>query len=672
MVFPGLAWAQTGIVSFSQSSYTVNVSQATAVIPVTFTGSTNGTGAVSFATHDGTATAGVAYVAVSTPLSFPVGVLTTNVSITILNNGISQSTQTVNLALSGVGGFATLGSPSNAVLAIINDAVQSVKFDQATYSVDDTDTEAVVTLDRIGGTNGTISVDLSTSDGSARAGINYTATNETVTFLEGVLTNTASIAILPPSGLNTNQTVKLALTNPSEGASLGSPNKAVLTIVATGPPVIGLSAASYSVHEHVGRCTITAFRFGSASGQATADYATSDGTAISGVDYFGTSGTLVFPPGASRQSFTFQFQKFSTFQSNKTVNVTLSNPGGGASLTQDTAVVTIVNDRPQTITFTNSGGGVVTLRLQFAGTMEVTNQEPLDLLLSATDPTSVLTIKAKKSKMGIGSLEIDQITGDGGCRSIDARNFDVTGPGIQLGDYLKKLRIHDLLSNAVVTANGAITQDTTIQAHNIDSDGTISVGSRISNLKAARFGHDATINAPRIGAMSIRGDKRNQVPGDCDGVIIISGDGLAVDQKALGQLSVSGTISNAIIEIDNGSVGSVTALKMIDSTLLVGFTPDDPGAPLAGGTFTADMQIGSVNIRSSLDGFVNSNIAASKVGNIHLFSVATDNGGLPFGVIARQHISAVSVKLPPFKWVPNESTDQTLGDFHVILMPSSP
>ncbi len=165
MVFPGLAWAQTGIVSFSQSSYTVNVSQATAVIPVTFTGSTNGTGAVSFATHDGTATAGVAYVAVSTPLSFPVGVLTTNVSITILNNGISQSTQTVNLALSGVGGFATLGSPSNAVLAIINDAVQSVKFDQATYSVDDTDTEAIVTLDRIGGTNGTISVDLSTATG---------------------------------------------------------------------------------------------------------------------------------------------------------------------------------------------------------------------------------------------------------------------------------------------------------------------------------------------------------------------------------------------------------------------------------------------------------------------------------------------------------------------------
>jgi hypothetical protein len=553
------------------------------------------------------------------------------------------------------------------VLTIINDEIEQVRFDQSTYSVDDTDTTAVVTLIRTGATNGTVSVDFSTSDGSAKAGINYTATSETVTFSEGVLTNTVSIPILPPSGLNTNQTVRLTLTNPTAGASLGTPNGAVLTIVATGPPVIQFSAANYRVHEHVGRGTVTAIRFGDASDLVTVDYATSDGTAISGVDYFGTSGTLVFAPGDSQRSFSFQLHEYSTFQSNKTVNVSLSLPSAGASLgTQDTAVVTIVNDKPQTITFTNSGGGVVTLQLRFAGTMEVLQQEPLDLLLSQTDPASVLTIKAKKTRTGIGSLEIDQIAGAGGCRSIDARDFDVTGSGIELGDYLKNLRIHDLLNGATITANGAVDQNTQILAHNIDV-GAIAIGNRISNLQAARFGHGATINAPRIGTISIRGDKRNHVPGDCDGVITVSGDGLAANQKALGKLSVSGTISNASIAIANGSVGTVTALRMIDgSTLYIGYTPDDPGNPLAGGTFIEDLQLGSVSIRSSPDGFVNSDIAASKVGNVHLASILIDNADLPFGVVASQHISAVTAKTPSFKWIPTGANDQSISDFHVI------
>jgi len=70
--------------------------------------------------------------------------------------------------------------------------------------------------------------------------------------------------------------------------------------------------------------------------------------------------------------------KFPTLQKNKTVNVTLSDPSPGTDLgTQDTAVVTIVNDKKQTITFTNGAGDAVTLTLQHAGTMEATSQEPL-------------------------------------------------------------------------------------------------------------------------------------------------------------------------------------------------------------------------------------------------------------------------------------------------------
>ena len=662
------ASAQTGTVAFSQSAYTANSSQTNAPITVIFSGSTDTTAFVNFSTSDGTATATVNYVATSNTLSFAVGANPTDtVNVAILGTSLGQSTQTVNLTLSNPTGSAVLGSPSTAVLTIINTNLQQIQFLQANYSVDDTESNAVITIVRTGGTNGTVAVVFSTSDGSAKAGVDYTATNSTVSFGDGVTNKTITIPILPPGSLETNQTVKLTLTNPTGGVALGNPVKAVLTIVATGPPVVQLSSSAYSVHEHVGHATVTAIRFGESTNQVTVNYATSDGTAVNGVDYLSTSGTLIFPPGASQEAFSFTLTKFAIFQSNKTVNVTLSSPTVATLGTQTTAVVTIVNDRTQTVTFTNSGGGVVTVMLRFAGAMAISNTEPLSLDLSGTDAGSMLTIKARKTGTGIGTLQIDQITGTGACRLIDARSFDVVGAGIELGDYLGELRIHDLLNPAVVTAGGSGNQKTRITAHNLDDGSAIAVGSRITTLAAARLGVGATIDAPTIGSISLKGDRRNGIPGDCRGTITISGDGIATNQQALANLNVSGAISNASITIANGSVGSVNAFQMIDSQIFVGYTPDFPANPLAGGgTFLADVGLSSVTIRSITNGFVNSDLAASRIGNVHLTSVQTSNSNLVFGVAASQHISAVSVRTPPLHWIPSGPDTQSLGDFQVL------
>jgi len=680
ILFPGLARAQTGTMVLDQSAYQAVVSQSNITIGIIFSGSTDATATVDFSTSGGTAVPGLDYVAVSNTLVFAAQVptnglgtatnATQTVSIQLLNNGVAGSTQTVELALSNPTGSAVLGSPSSAVLTIINDELEELQF-APPFSVDDTDTVATITVVRVGATNGTVTVDYKTSDESALAGVDYTTTTGTVTLTDGVISNTFTIPIIsPPLGaLETNKTLKLTLTNPTGGASLGNPSTAQLTIVATGPPVIQLSAATDNVHEHVGHATITAIRFNDSSVTVTVDYATSDGTAISGIDYFGTSGTLVFLPGTSQSSFTFAFQEFKTFQSNKTVNVTLSNvQGPSASLgAPSNAVITIVNDEPQTITFTNAGGGVVTLLLKSAGMMLVSQNEPLVLALAATDEGSTLTIKVKKRKEGgTGSLQIDQITGDGSCRLIDARDFDVVGSGIALGDLLTRLRIHDLLNGASISANGAVNQNTTITAHNLDDGCAISLGSRLQRLTAARFGDGATIDAPAIGGISIKGDKRNGVPGDFEGAITVSGDGIATNQNGLGTLAVSGTISNASIAIANGSLGSISAFQMIDSTVFIGYTPDDPSNPLISGTFMADLHLSSVSVRSTVNGFVNSDIAASEIGSVRLSSVLSNNGGTVFGVAASQRISGVTVRSPLFRWMPAGPDDQSLGDFHVL------
>src|SRR6202008_3930484 len=77
----------------------------------------------------------------------------------------------------------------------------------------------------------------------------------------------------------------------------------------------------------------------------TVDFATSDGTAFAGIDYVGKSGTLTFTPGLKSTNFTILILDNGVVDSNRTVNISLSNPTGGASLGALTnAVLTIIDD----------------------------------------------------------------------------------------------------------------------------------------------------------------------------------------------------------------------------------------------------------------------------------------------------------------------------------------
>jgi hypothetical protein len=125
-------------------------------------------------------------------------------------------------------------------------------------------------------------------------------------------------------------------------------------------------------------------------------------------------------------------------------------------------------------------------------------------------------------------------------------------------------------------------------------------------------------------------------------------------------------MSNANINVDNGNIGSVAASEINDSTIYVGFTPTDPGSPLLGGTFVPGSAIRSLSVNSRTNGFGDNYIIASVIGGVNLASVITDNGGAPFGILANQSISSVTVRSPQFKWNRTGATDQSLGDFHVI------
>jgi hypothetical protein len=225
-------------VAFSAATYSVGEGSGSAVIMVHLSAASTDTVTVHYATSAGTATAGSDYTTTSGTLSFSPSDTSETFSVPILEDTSVEGSETVNLALSSPTG-ATLGTPSTAVLTIIdNDALPTVAFSAATYSVSEGGGSRVITVQLSAASTGTVTVHYATSPGTATAGSDYTTVSGTLTFVPTDTSETFSVPILEDTDVESSETVNLALSSPT-GATLGMPNTAVLTIVDNDAPVGG-------------------------------------------------------------------------------------------------------------------------------------------------------------------------------------------------------------------------------------------------------------------------------------------------------------------------------------------------------------------------------------------------------------------------------------------------
>jgi hypothetical protein len=338
---------------FSATSYNVSESSPKAVITVKRTGGTAGTVTVDYQTADGAvspATQGSDYTQASGTLTFAPGVASRTFSVPILPDTLDEGTETVDLTLQNPGGGALLGTPSTAVLNIL-DNEPTVQFSAAKYTGAETASKAVITVRRVGGAAGAASVDYTITPGTATAGADYNAASSgTLSFAPGMASRTFAISLVNDQEDEPVETVDLALLNPT-GMALGTPSTAVLNI--TDNDLAGkaqFSAAAYSVSEGGGSVTITVTRTGGSAGPATVQYAIADGVgpqgAVAGVDYTApATGTLTFDALETSQTFSIAVIDDGTAEPNKYLTLTLHSPGNGLALgTQTTAVLWIVDD----------------------------------------------------------------------------------------------------------------------------------------------------------------------------------------------------------------------------------------------------------------------------------------------------------------------------------------
>ena len=110
---------------------------------------------------------------------------------------------------------------------------------------------------------------------------------------------------------------------------------------------VGFGFATYATPETF-PAQVYVSRYGASTGDVTINFTTSNLTAIAGVDYVATNGTLTFGATELVKFFRVEPLDNATIQPNRQFTVHLRNPGGGVTLdTQTVATVTIVdNDDP--------------------------------------------------------------------------------------------------------------------------------------------------------------------------------------------------------------------------------------------------------------------------------------------------------------------------------------
>ncbi len=230
-----------------------------------------------------------------------------------------------------------------------------VRFVSSSSSVNESSGSATVEVERIGGREGMVSVDYATADGSATAGLDYTTSLGTLTWEDGDASpRSFQVPILDDAIAEPPETVNLTLSTPTGGAMLVAPSSATLTIVdndGANPSggTLSFTAMTYQVGESAGQAQITVSRSEGASGPATVDYATSDGSALAGLDYQATSGTLAWASGdGSSKGFTVTVIDDSEVEGDETFGVALSGPSG-ATLGPSSASTVVIRDDDQSV-----------------------------------------------------------------------------------------------------------------------------------------------------------------------------------------------------------------------------------------------------------------------------------------------------------------------------------
>jgi hypothetical protein len=344
---------------FSASKLTASEASHSITLSVQRTGDASGAVSVAYSTADGSSLSGVGYTAVKGTLSWAAGDMAAKTfTVPILDEQLSGGSQSFTVTLSAASTGAILGSPASATISILDDDPPPgvLQLSADSYSVNNNAGYVTLQVTRTGGSRGAVSVGYSSSDGSAQAGVDYTAVNGTLQWNDGDATaRTLSIPIVNPELTESSKSFGVSLAQATGGATLGSPNSATVTILESdgSAGTVQFSSSTYSVDEAGGSVIIPVVRTGGLDAVSVVA-STQNGTAISPAAYSGLSQTLSWGNGdTSPKNLVIRIVDQQLTTGSQSFTVGLSSASGGPSL----ASVTINDNDPAIVVSLTANNG---------------------------------------------------------------------------------------------------------------------------------------------------------------------------------------------------------------------------------------------------------------------------------------------------------------------------
>ncbi|MBU1719582.1 MAG: hypothetical protein KKA07_10980, partial [Bacteroidetes bacterium] len=294
----------------------------------------------------GTATSGSDYILSDGVVTITAGNTSTNINITLINDIIVESDETIIINLSNPSSGVTLGTYTVHTFSISDDDnLRKINYSVASSAGDESAspvslTVQINTVDNDNPTTVDYSIDLSST--ATGGGIDYTLASGTATVPAGSLTTTIDISIVDDAIDEPNETVKVNLSNPTN-CNLASTNTLYTYTINDNDdaPTVQFSLASSNASESVASKNVEVSLTAVAGNDITVNYSVANVTATNGADFSLANGSVFIPAGNQTANIAVTIIDDVDIETDETFTITLSGPVGATLGAPDVHTVTI-------------------------------------------------------------------------------------------------------------------------------------------------------------------------------------------------------------------------------------------------------------------------------------------------------------------------------------------
>ncbi|MBN1888582.1 MAG: DUF11 domain-containing protein [Thermoflexales bacterium] len=368
---------------FSSAAYTVREDAGTVGITVTLSHAPIVMTYVDYAVFTGTAEPGSDYTYDGSTVVFTPGQTSTSFQVSIVDDTLVEGDETAQLVLFVPPYYSdvTLGTPYTATLTIQDNdgtTLPTVQFSSPAYTVREGDGTALITVTLSHMLGVTTTIPYAINFVSAALGEDYAPLGWEVIFAPGETSRSFELTIVDDGLVEGDEALILLLYGPIDGVAPGTPLTATLTIQDNDSvtlPTVQFSSYGYTVREGAGPALITVTLSQATSVEVTViyrvPYDVTPMPAVPGVDYVPVTGTLIFAPGQTSQTFQVTILDDALIEDDETLIMELFEPHNailsGSSYWAELVIQDYLGVTPNVVQFSHS---VYTVR-EDAGTASV-------------------------------------------------------------------------------------------------------------------------------------------------------------------------------------------------------------------------------------------------------------------------------------------------------------